>query len=363
MKRIFLFILLLVNFCAESQNCLIVYDDIEAYSWTGAGWAVGYPTTGFYNNASVSPTLSAVFYGSGSGTSVIEQGFYILPSTAPISAAYDHRLTFRLASYRFTSPTGTAAGVDVSDYIDVQVSTNAGPYINELRITGNNNAYWSYSSTAVASKTISGTLTTLSPSSGGDRTLTGDGYSIVNITIPAGPTQVAFRIYCRANASGEEWWIDDIELNQLAPCISLPVELLYFKGKNNKEFNSLSWSTASELNCDFFLIERSTNGFDWQTLTKVTGKGTTSVRSEYYYNDFEFTKGIISYYRLTQTDFDGKNNTYDVISINSKKDDDGCDKYEYFDLLGSSVDFERVPSGIYLRKCGSNVEKIFKNHY
>lgn len=357
MKKILLFLLLTLNL--NAQNCLIVYDDIEAYSWTGAGWAVGYPTTGFYNNASVSPTLSAVLYGSGTGTSNIEQGFYILPSATPISAAYDHRLSFRLASYRFTSPTGTAAGVDVSDYIDVQVSTNGGAYITELRITGNNNAYWSYSSTAVASKTINGTLTTFTPAAGGDRTTTGDGYSYINVTIPAGPTQVAFRIYCRVNAAGEEWWMDEFELNQLAPCVVLPIKLINFEGHNKGDYYDITWSTATELNNNYFILERSSDGINWFEIKREPGSGTSNTINTYNYNDYEYKKNVINYYRLTQVDYDGKKEKFDVIYINPKVKNQ-IYLYEYFDLNGKPVNYEKVSSGIYIRKCGEKIEKIVK---
>lgn len=358
MRKILLFLFLTLNL--KAQTCLVAYDDIEAYNWTGAGWAVGYPTTGYYNNASTTPTLSAVLYGSGNGTSGIEQGYYILPSPMPISSAFNHLLSFRLASYRFTSPTGTAAGVDVTDYIDVQVSTNGGPYVTELRITGNNNAYWSYASTSVANKTINGTLTTIGPAAGGDRTTTGDGYSYINITIPAGPTQVAFRIYARVNAAGEEWWIDEIQLDQLAPCIILPIELLVFEGENYDYYNRLKWSTATEINNDYFLIERSDDGANWLTLTSINGNGTTSEKNDYSYNDYDYQRGVTNYYRLSQTDFDGKRKYFDIISVDSKSNKNIDCAYYYYDILGNEIDINNVSYGLYIRKCGNSIEKIMK---
>lgn len=361
MKNIIFLLFLFFTLNLTAQNCLVAYDDIETYDWTGAGWSVGYPTTGFYTNASTTPTYSAALYGSGNGTSNIEQGFYILPSTAPISAAYDHQLTFRLASYRFTGPTSTAAGVDVSDYIEVQVSTNGGAYVSELRITGNNNAYWSYASTSPASKTINGTLTTISPTAGGDRTTTGDGYSYISVRIPAGPTQVAFRIYARVNAAGEEWWFDEIELNQLAPCVVLPINLLSFEGKNEMDYNDLTWSTASEVNNDYFLIESSIDGISWITLSLIKGNGTTSTESIYSYKDYEYDRNSTNYYRLSQTDFDGKKEYFNPISIKSKIEKENvCSNYHYYDLLGNQVDPKNVSVGFYIRKCGDNIEKIMR---
>lgn len=345
-----LYCLLFLN--TKPQTCLVVYDDIEAYDWTGAGWSVGYPTTGFYNNAAVTPTLSAVLYGSGTGTSNIEQGFYILPSAAPISAAYDHRLSFRLASYRFTAPTSLAAGVDGADYLEVQVSTNGGPYVSELRITGNANAYWTYASTAVANKTISGALTTIAPAGGGDRTTTGDGYSYINVTIPAGPTQVAFRIYGRVNAAGEEWWIDDIELNQLAPCVVLPITLTSFKVTNKNSHNIVNWTTASELNNQCFTLYRSTNGTDWNRLVVLEGAGTTSTSQYYTYVDRNYP-GTINYYKLTQTDYNGVATEFNVIYIDNT-DATTLRLVRVVNFFGQEVQIDSPGHKIYIYENGSS---------
>ena len=68
----------------------------------------------------------------------------------------------------------------------------------------------------------------------------------------------------------------------------------------------LSWSTASELNNDFFTIERATNIEEFETIgSPIDGKGTTNVRSDYHIQDDTPLYGR-SYYRLKQTDFDGK---------------------------------------------------------
>lgn len=85
----------------------------------------------------------------------------------------------------------------------------------------------------------------------------------------------------------------------------LPISLLSFQAKVQKNQQILiEWVTATEVNNDFFTIERSKDGVSWEILTLVNGNGTTS-RSEYYSaTDIDPYAGI-SYYRLKQTDFDG----------------------------------------------------------
>jgi hypothetical protein len=87
-------------------------------------WYTPAATTGYYTNAFVSSTSSAVIYGTGNGSSAYESDWYSFPNLI-VDPAYDYQFKFRLASYRFTSTAGTR-GVDIGDYITVQLSTNGG---------------------------------------------------------------------------------------------------------------------------------------------------------------------------------------------------------------------------------------------
>ncbi|MCE7954566.1 MAG: T9SS C-terminal target domain-containing protein [Bacteroidetes bacterium CHB6] len=112
-----------------------------------------------------------------------------------------------------------------------------------------------------------------------------------------------------------DWWV---LVNQNNP---LPVELLSFNAncQNNKRF--LSWTTASELNNDFFKVEKSINGTDFNFFRKVSGNGTTSSISNYEITD-ENSSDIGSYYRLSQVDFNGESKelkTIYAVSCNTDK--------------------------------------------
>lgn len=84
----------------------------------------------------------------------------------------------------------------------------------------------------------------------------------------------------------------------------LPIELIEFVATplgNNVE---LSWITLSELNNDYFTVERSISGFEFEEVGIVKGAGTVNERKYYRYLDQQPKVGV-SYYRLKQTDFDG----------------------------------------------------------
>jgi hypothetical protein len=66
----------------------------------------------------------------------------------------------------------------------------------------------------------------------------------------------------------------------------------------------LKWETASEVNNDFFTIEKSLNGIDFENIGRIKGNGSTQLTSSYTFEDRRPSGGI-NYYRLSQTDFDG----------------------------------------------------------
>jgi hypothetical protein len=86
----------------------------------------------------------------------------------------------------------------------------------------------------------------------------------------------------------------------------LPIELTTFEATQQGSSVKLYWETASELNNDFFTIERlNEDQDDFIALSSIKGKGTTSERTAYTSYDYSAQKGK-NYYRLKQTDFDGK---------------------------------------------------------
>jgi hypothetical protein len=97
---------------------------------------------------------------------------------------------------------------------------------------------------------------------------------------------------------------------------ALPVEFIDFSGSVKHDLVELAWSTASETNNDFFIVERSTNGIDWQSIKEVNGAGTTSEQSNY--SIYDQLHSSIVYYRLKQVDYDGRTTLLKIISV---KDD------------------------------------------
>ena len=97
-------------------------------------------------------------------------------------------------------------------------------------------------------------------------------------------------------------------------CSTLPVKLLYFHAIPNGETVNLRWATASELNNDHFLIERSKDGLEFFPFKVVQGSGTVNSVSYYSTEDLSPMRGK-SYYRLSQIDYDGTQEAFEPIMI------------------------------------------------
>lgn len=96
--------------------------------------------------------------------------------------------------------------------------------------------------------------------------------------------------------------------------VTLPVELLSFKGVVNNGKITLEWETATETNNDYFTIYKSKDGINWDNIGIVNGSGFSNHIISYQLIDNNPFMGI-NYYRLSQTDFDGTTKINDMIGV------------------------------------------------
>ncbi len=85
----------------------------------------------------------------------------------------------------------------------------------------------------------------------------------------------------------------------------LPVDLLYFKAENLNETAKLKWATASEINNDYFEIQKSIDGKNFNEIGRINGAGNSQQIIEYEFTDLDLEPGT-NYYRLKQTDYNGE---------------------------------------------------------
>ena len=95
----------------------------------------------------------------------------------------------------------------------------------------------------------------------------------------------------------------------------LPIELVYFEAENIEGHIDLDWLTATETNNDFFTIERSLDAENFKTIGIVRGAGNSNELLNYSFSDNDISNNSIFYYRLKQTDYDGKYSYSKTISV------------------------------------------------
>ncbi len=105
---------------------------------------------------------------------------------------------------------------------------------------------------------------------------------------------------------------------------ALPVELIAFDAflVNNKVM--IEWTTASEINNDYFTVQRSMDGNNFEDVVEMEGAGNSNVLLEYSTIDSNPIIGK-SYYRLKQTDFDGKFTYSNLIYIDYVEKENNID--------------------------------------
>ena len=89
------------------------------------------------------------------------------------------------------------------------------------------------------------------------------------------------------------------------PATALSVKLVDFAVAAENNRVKINWSTATETDNDHFTVERSSDGSDWSAVATVKGAGNSTSLITYQAYDESPVNGT-SYYRLKQTDFDGK---------------------------------------------------------
>ena len=128
------------------------------------------------------------------------------------------------------------------------------------------------------------------------------GWVPVVVNVPDAVNAIILVLKAQQNGGGDYGGWDNVEVDGTA---AMPVELTTFTAKPaTKRSVMLEWATASEDNNDYFAVEHSRNGIDFEEVDYVQGAGTTLEPQSYTYLHEQPAKGS-NYYRLKQMDYDG----------------------------------------------------------
>ncbi|MDG1334229.1 MAG: T9SS type A sorting domain-containing protein [Crocinitomicaceae bacterium] len=106
----------------------------------------------------------------------------------------------------------------------------------------------------------------------------------------------------------------DFAVNNWTATNILPVELVGFFGAAMPQENILQWQTASEIDNDHFIINRSYDGMEFTAIGTVDGVGNSTTLNDYTFSDQDVRTGT-TYYHLTQVDVNGSSVQSEIVAV------------------------------------------------
>jgi hypothetical protein len=107
------------------------------------------------------------------------------------------------------------------------------------------------------------------------------------------------------------WWGGGNDASNNNP---LPIELTTFKASCDGNEVRVNWTTATEVNNDYFTVQRSTDLVTFDNIAVVEGAGNSNTARNYDAVDYSPVDGI-AYYRLVQTDYNGQTETFNPVAV------------------------------------------------
>jgi len=136
---------------------------------------------------------------------------------------------------------------------------------------------------------------------------------LTGITTASGATLDSKQyVHFKFLSSFNTWYLDDVVIR--GNSCTIPIELMDFTAKRVDDNALIEWSTLSEKNSDYFSVEWSRDGTNFEEIAKIDAAGTSRDKREYRYIHKNPKMGV-NYYRLTQYDFDGRSETFYVVSV------------------------------------------------
>ena len=136
---------------------------------------------------------------------------------------------------------------------------------------------------------------------GGSASIDGNTLSITGAEIPASTTRSISGNYTTFGSKSKS--------------TVLPIELTSFTATCNGRSSLIEWTTATEKNNDFFVLERSNDAINFKEIARVAGAGNSIEPINYAYTDYGARSGD-NYYRLVQVDYDGTSTASEIIVAN-----------------------------------------------
>ncbi len=220
---------------------------------------------------------------------------------------------------------GTTSPV-LTSYIEFKVTPQAG---KQVTITGLEIAQLRSNGTGATRIVVRSNQDGFTSNLGGEinfANTNGNTFMVANLTFNLSniSSQIIFRIYPFGGIQTFGTWGiggragNDLIVSGTSSDIVLPISLVKFTAEKIAEKVKIQWTTASEFNNDKFLLEKSIDGKSFEYVAEISGAGTSKELNRYEVIDNEPYKGT-TYYRLTQTDFDGTTRSFEPVALSMEQ--------------------------------------------
>lgn len=188
-------------------------------------------------------------------------------------------MSLKLATFSINAANN---GADSADIVTVEVSPNGGStWYSTVRVLGNNNAYWDFNATGIATTAYDGNATPVdfTPAGGGSRTT--DGYSTITITGLPSVSLLKFRITLLNNHNSELWLVDDFKVqgNLINPCSGFPANSTTISTSNTQCSGTNFTLSLGTIYLDSGITYQWQSATDNAFTTNVTNLGTASTQT------------------------------------------------------------------------------------
>ncbi len=145
-------------------------------------------------------------------------------------------------------------------------------------------------------------------------------------------------------------------------CVApLPIELLWFTGETKKDgTNLIKWATATETNNDYFIVKRSLDAVNWESIGTLQGAGTSVIEHNYEFID-NSPPNTVNYYRLTQVDYNGMAFMFNVVSLDNSNGPAGT-IIKVTNMLGQDVPLDYDGLRLIYYSNGAVVKKLGESY-
>jgi hypothetical protein len=281
MKKLLLIAVICIPFLSEAQVIPVPQGDFETPTSTATG-VQNWQDSWFESNNDIAQEI-----------------------TNQISGTYSVRLVGAGASNARTISTANAASFAVTTgrtykvTFNWRIQTTAGPS-GGVNTDGNiftARAIETSSDGTVNGATINSTTTT-------------SGTNIAG-TFNFKVTSATPKIKLQFSKNGGIAYLDDVTLEDLGV---LPITLSSFTGEAKDFGTKLTWTTASEVNNQYFELLRAGDDKNFASIGRINGAFNSSESKTYSFSDFNPIKGN-NYYQLKQVDLDGKSETFGPVAV------------------------------------------------